>query len=131
MIIICVVMFSYTLLLFLADQILNVDVLEVSDSTAIITLTCGLDTSHVKDFTLQQEGNNIRNVVTMCNISTTISGLVSGRVYAIVRTYNHQITCTLTSFNTTLSKFLNHYLKYCHMLCYMQSQQVHHYHCMS
>ena len=98
-----------TLTIFLTDQIVNVTVSEVSDTTAIITLTCGSNRNHVQEIMLLQEGTDIRDVGITCNISTTISGLVSGRVYDIVRKYNHQITCNLTSFNTTPSKSLNHY----------------------
>ena len=88
------------------DQIVNVTVSEVSDTTAIITLTCDSNINHIQEITLLQEGTDIRDVGITCNISTTISVLVSGRVYDIVRKYNHQITCNLTSFNTISSKSL-------------------------
>ena len=74
-----------TLTLFLTDQIVNVTVSDVSDTTAIITLTCGSNSNHVQEITLLQEGTDIRDFGITCNISTTISDLVSGRVYDIVR----------------------------------------------
>ena len=71
-----------TLTIFLTDQIVDVTVSEVSDTTAIITLTCGPNRNHVQEITLLQEGTDIQDVGITCNIiSTTISGLVSGRVY--------------------------------------------------
>ena len=96
-------MFSYyvylTLTLFLTDKIDKLACFGISKNAYSIKfkLTCEPNTSHSKDFILQSEGTDIRNVSIMCSGNTTISNLTFGSVYAIVRKYNHQI-CTLTSF---------------------------------